>query len=69
MAISRPDAVESRILKALDGSEDSFLEISVGDDGSVILYEAYSGDAGQRLARELRKLGVRLTVVQSSPCG
>ena len=69
MEKSRRVPNESRILADLDGTEESFLEISVEADGSIQLYEAYSHDGGDRLARELEKLGVKLTRISSSPCG
>ncbi len=66
---SRPDPVESHILEALDGTEESYLEVSIAEDGSVYVYEAYSEDAGAELARRLKRLGVRLTCEHSSLCG
>ncbi len=61
--------VESKILASLSGEEESFLEISIDADGSIHLYEAYSEDGGERLARRLRALGVNVTRGVSSPCG
>ncbi len=59
-----------RILKKLDGKQESFLEISITPDGTLQIYEAYSEDGAQRLADRLKKLGMNVEIVHhSSPCG
>ncbi|GEM_PF-7041343 len=60
---------ETRLLQKLNGQQESFLEITVSSDGTLQIYEAYSEGRAERLASKLKRLGVRVEVVQSSPCG
>ncbi len=60
---------DAQLLSGLNGEQESFLEITVSADGTLQIYEAYSEGRARDLARDLSRLGVRVEVIQSSPCG
>jgi len=57
------------LLRSLNGSEQSMLEVTVSSDGTLHIYEAYSQQETEQLVERLKAMGVKVRVLSSSPCG